>query len=197
MADVFPTWIEKLSAGEQSLTIGLLVLAALLTLSFLFRTPLQHWRETRRITRAVKRMGARFRRNVTLPDGMGAETRIDYLVLSADALLVIGVKRYDGMIFGSAQTDEWTQILNSRSYKFPNPDTYLAEQVTAVRCLVPKIPVRGLHLFSDSASFPWDKPPNVLQSRDLRSSGAPRPALKDIPEELRKAWLHVLQSVKR
>jgi hypothetical protein len=110
---------------------------------------------------------------------------------------VIGVKRYDGMIFGSAQTDEWTQILNSRSYKFPNPDTYLAEQVTAVRCLVPKIPVRGLHLFSDSTSFPWDKPPNVLQSRDLRSSGAPRPALKDIPEELRKAWLHVLQSVKR
>jgi len=197
MTDVFPSWIEKLTAGEQMLVVALLALAALLLLSQLFRKPLRHWRETRQITRAVKRLGARFRHNVTLPDGMGGETSIDYLVMSTRAILVISVKRFDGMIFGSAQTDEWIQTLNSRSYKFTNPDTYLEQQVTAVRCLVPKVPVRGLHLFTDSAVFPWDKPPNVLQSRDLASSGALRPELKDIPEDLRKAWLSILQCKRR
>jgi len=197
MTDVFPSWIEKLTTGEQMLVVALLALAALLLLSQLFRKPLRQWRETRQITRAVKRLGARFRHNVTLPDGMGGETSIDYLVLSSRAILVVSVKRFDGMIFGSAQTDEWIQTLNSRSYKFTNPDTHLEQQVTAVRCLVPKIPVRGLHLFTDSAVFPWDKPSNVLQSRDLASSGALRPEVKDIPEDLRKAWLNILQCKKR
>jgi len=197
MTDVFPTWIEKLTTGEQTLAVALLALAALLLLSQLFRKPLYHWRETRQITRAVKRLGARFRHNVTLPDGMGGETSIDYLALSTKAILVISVKRYDGMIFGSAQTDEWIQTLNSRSYKFTNPDTRLDQQVTAVRCLVPKIPVRGLHLFTDSAAFPWDKPLNVLQSKDLAKSSVRRPALQDIPAELRAAWKQILQSGKR
>jgi len=197
MTDVFPTWIQNLTPNEQHLLIALLVLAGLLILAFLLRKPLQHWRETRQITRAAKRTGARYRRNVTLPDGMGGETRIDFLVLSADSILVIGVKRFDGMIFGSAQTDEWTQTLNSRSYKFPNPDAYLAQQITAVRCIVPKTPVRGLHLFTDSAAFPWDKPLNVLQSKDLAKSSVRRPALQDIPAELRAAWKQILQSGKR
>jgi Nuclease-related domain len=196
MADAFPTWIQNLAPGDLRLLIGLLVLAALLTLSYLLRKPLRYWRETRQIARAARRMGARLLRGITLPDGMGGQITIDYLALSTDAILVIGVKRYDGMIFGSVQTDEWTQTLNSRSYKFPNPDTYLAQQVTAVRSIVPKTPVRGLHLFTDSAAFPWDKPSNVLQSRDLRSSGARRPRLKDIPRELRMAWTHIMQSIK-
>jgi hypothetical protein len=195
MTGIFPAWIQDLTVYEQRLLIVLLVMSVLLVVLYLFRKSLHHWRETRQITRAVKRLGARIKRNVALPDGMGADTRIDFLVLSPKAILVIGVKRYDGMIFGSAQTDEWTQTLNSRSYKFPNPDTYLAQQVAAVRCLVPKIPVRGLHLFTDSAEFPWDKPANVLQSRELRSRIAHRPRLQDIPAGLRTAWTHILQSV--
>jgi len=197
MKDLFPLWIKNLTSDEQYLLAALLVLAALLTLVYLLRKPLHYWRETRQITRAVKRISASFRQAVTLPDGMGAETRIDFLALSADAILVIGVKRYDGMIFGSPHTDEWTQTLNSRSYRFPNPDSYLAQQVTAVRCLAPKTPVRGLHLFSDGAIFPWDKPPNALQPKDLRSSDVRRPRLKDVPAELRTAWAHILQSRKR
>lgn len=194
MADVFPTWIQNLTPDELRLLVGLLALAALVTLSYLLRKPLHYWRETRQITRAAKRMGARLLHDITLPDGMGGKIRIDYLALSTDAIVVIGVKRYDGMIFGSAQTNEWTQTLNSRSYKFSNPDTYLAQQVIAVRGIIPKTPVRGLHLFTDSAAFPWDKPPNVLQSKDLRSGGA-RPRLKDIPKELRTAWTHLRQSI--
>lgn len=195
MTDLLPTWITNLTPIEQRLVAVLLAMAVLLVLWHLIRTPLRDWRERRQIARTVKRLGARILRDIALPDGMGGEIRIDYLALRSDAILVITVKRYDGMIFGGSNTDEWTQTINSRSYKFPNPNIYLARQISAIWNITPKIPVRGLHLFTDSAAFPWDKPPNVRQLKDLRSSGMRRPVMKDIPAELRTAWAHIVQAI--
>jgi restriction system protein len=195
MTDLLPIWIKNLTSIEQRLVAVLLGIAVLLLLLHLIRTPLRDWQERRQIARTVKRLGARILRDISLQDGMGGEVRIDYLALRKDAILVIGVKRYDGMIFGSTKTDEWTQTINSRSYKFPNPDTYLARQISAIRNIIPKTPVRGLHLFTDSAVFPWDKPPNVRQLKDLHNSGSRRPTMKDIPAELRTAWSHIVQAI--
>jgi hypothetical protein len=195
MTDLLPTWITNLTPIEQRLLAVLLAMAVLLVLWQLIRTPLRDWRERRQIARTVKRLGARILRDIALPDGMGGEIRIDYLALRSDAILVITVKRYDGMIFGGSNTDEWTQTINSRSYKFPNPNIYLARQISAIWNITPKIPVRGLHLFTDGAAFPWDKPPNVRQLKDLRSSGMRRPVMKDIPAELRAAWAHIVQAI--
>jgi hypothetical protein len=197
MMDMFLIWSERLTTGEQLWLSGLLVLAALLVLMYLFRKSLRYWWEGRQITRGAKRLGARMLRDVNLPDGMGGEISMDFLVLSTDAILVVGVKRYDGMIFGGTRTDEWTQTINSRSYKFPNPDNYLLQQVGAVRSIVPEIPVRGMHLFTDNAMFPWDKPSNVLQVKDLCGNSTRRPKLKDIPGELRAAWTQITQFLNR
>jgi len=197
MKDLLPVWVQELTTAEQHLLIGLLVLVASLTLAYLFRIPLRYWREWRQIIHTVNQLGARSLRDITLPDGMGGEVKIDFLVLSSDAILVIGVKRYDGMIFGSGRTDEWTQTIHSRSYRFTNPDIYLARQISAVKNIVPKIPVKGCHLFTDYAKFPWDKPSNVLQIKDVRSSGVKRPGMKEIPVGLRTAWMEIKQAVKR
>ncbi len=197
MMDMFPIWPENLTTGNRLWVTGLLMLVLLLMLMYLLRNSLCYWWEGRRITRAVKRLGARMLRNITLPDGMGGEVNIDFLLLSTDAILVIGVKRYDGMIFGGVQTDEWTQTINTRSYKFTNPDIYLSRQVSAVKSIVPKAPVRGMHLFIDNATFPWDKPSNVLQVKDLRGSNTRRPKLKYIPMELRTAWTQAMRSLKQ
>jgi Nuclease-related domain len=194
MTDMFPAWMASLTASEQRRLTGLLLLAIVLIMLYLFRNSLRYWREGSHIARVAKRLGARVLRDVRLPDGMGGEISIDFLVLAADAILVIGVKRYDGLIYGSARIDEWTQSIRNHSYKFPNPDTYLQQQIGAVRMILPKTPVRGLHLFSDSAVFPKDKPSNVLQVKDLRGS-APRPRLKDIPAELQAAWVQLIDAL--
>jgi hypothetical protein len=194
MTDIFPTWIESLTASEQHRLTGLLMLAVVLILLYLFRDSLRHWREERQITRLAKRLGARMLRDVHLPDGLGGRIGIDFLVLATDAVLVIGVKRYDGLIYGSERIDEWTQSIHRRSYKFPNPDTWLQQQIGAVRMIVPGIPVRGLHLFSDSAVFPKDKPFNVLQVKDL-PPGTRRPRLNDIPAELQLAWTQLIHAL--
>lgn len=193
MTDLFTTWMESLSVSDQRRVTWLLVLAILLVLVYLFQRSLQNWHEGYRITRAARRLGARFLRDVHLPDGTGGEIIIDFLVLAADAILVIGVKRFDGYIFGSARTDDWTQTIRNRSYKFPNPDAYLQRQVSAVRALIRRIPVRGVHLFADCAVFPRDKPLNVLQVRDV--CGMRSPALKDIPEEFRAAWTELTDAL--
>lgn len=177
--------------------IGLLILVTLVVLLYLLSTPLRAWQEKLRFRRAVKRIGARVMGDVNLPDGMGGMINIDFLVLSIDAILVIGMKLYDGMIFGSENTDEWTQTINSRSYRFPNPDIYLARQLGAVRSIVPKLPIKGLHLFTDTATFPWDKPDNVLQVKDLLHRNISRPRLEDVPAELRTAWLQLSKCVQQ
>ena len=197
MTDLLPNWIEGLGTGEQQLMIGVLILSTLLVLAYFLRIPLRSWKEKRQIRRAVKRLGARVMRDASLPDGMGGKINIDSLVLTVDAILVIGVKRYDGMIFGSANTDEWTQTLNSRSYRFPNPDVYLAQQLSAVQSIITRVPVKGLHLFTDTATFPWDKPDNVLQVNDLLSKKITRPEPKDIPADLGKAWLQLSKSIQQ
>ena len=194
---MFPIWIESLTIEDQPWLIGLLSLSVLLILVLLFRKALLQWWEECQITRTAKRLGARILRDINLPDGMGGEISIDFLVLSIDAILVIGVKRYDGMIFGGAQTDEWTQTINSRSYKFPNPDHYLLQQVCVVRSIAPEVAIRGMHLFTDKAVFPWDKPSNVCQSKDLRSSSTRRPKLKDIPAELQATWLQITRCLEQ
>jgi len=194
MTDMFPNWIESLTATEQRRLTGLLILSIVLILLYLFRDSLRYWREGLQITRVVKRLGARVLRNVHLPDGLGGRIGIDFLVLAIDAILVIDVKRYDGLIYGSERIDEWTQSIHRRSYKFPNPDIWLQQQIGAVRMTVPGIPVRGLHLFTDSAVFPKDKPSNVLLAKDP-PGGARRPRLNDIPEELQTAWIQLIHAL--
>jgi len=135
--------------------------------------------------RAIRRLGARALRDIRLPDGMGGEVSIDYLLLTGDALLVVGVKRFSGVIFGGAQTDQWTQVINRCSYKFPNPDDHLQHQVEAVRLQLPGTAITGIHLFTHGAVFPKGKPDNVLLSREIRQKP---PKLKRIPKVLREAW---------
>jgi hypothetical protein len=193
MTNMFPTWMESLATSEQHRVTWLLAAAIVLILLYLCRHSLRYWREGRQIARAARRLGARLLRDVRLPDGTGGEISIDFLALAADAILVIGIKRYDGFIFGSARTDEWTQTIRNRSYKFPNPDVYLQRQVGAVRIIVPRTSVKGLHLFADSAVFPRDKPSNVLQVKELRELH--RPGLKDIPADLQSAWTQLAESL--
>ena len=139
------------------------------------------------INRAIKRLGTVVLRNVRLPDSMGGEVTIERLLLATDAIVVVGVRRYAGLTFGGRHTDQWTQVVNSRSYRFANPDEYLKQQISAIRAIVPGVPVRGLHLFTHNAVFPKDLPPSVLLLEDIRKHPT-RPKMKDIPGELRAAW---------
>lgn len=59
--------------------------------------------------------------DLTLPDGAGATTQIDHLLLSPYGIFVIETKNYKGWIFASARQKQWTQKIYKNSYTFQNP----------------------------------------------------------------------------
>lgn len=192
MPDNFQNLLQAVPLTTDQLYLVLGALAGIILLIFSFREQIFNWREERRLKRAIKRLGARALRDIRLTDGMGGEVTIDYLLLATDAVLVVGVKRFSGLIFGGVQTDQWTQVINRCSYKFPNPDDYLQRQVEAVRLIIPGTAVTGIHLFTHGATFPKGKPDNVLLSREIRQKA---PKLRRIPRALRDAWDRLMQSV--
>ncbi len=56
--------------------------------------------------------------DLTLPDGTGATTQIDHLLLSPCGIFVIETKNYKGWIFGNERQKTWIQKIYKNSYKF-------------------------------------------------------------------------------
>ena len=108
--------------------------------------------------------------DIMLPDSLGGFTYIEHLVLTADAIVVLYLKRYPGVIFAGEQIDEWTQVLNNHSYRFPNPLRQLDMDVMAIRNLITSGEVRGLVVFTQGSEFPKGKPGNVILFSELETS---------------------------
>jgi hypothetical protein len=192
MSDSFHPLLQELIHNEELLAAALLGIVAVLVLLFLFRARLKNWRQERKIGKVIRRLGVRSMKNIRLPDGTGGEVTIEHLLLGRDAIHVVGVMRFEGLIFGSSHTDQWTQVINRHSYKFDNPDNYLQRQIDAIRLIAPGVAVSGWHLFGHSAEFPKDKPDNVLQPGDIRSLPR-RPRRREIPKQLRAAWKQLVK----
>lgn len=58
--------------------------------------------------------------DVLLPNGRGT-TQIDHIVVSVYGIFVIEAKNYSGKIYGSHESEEWTQYLIGEQHKFRNP----------------------------------------------------------------------------
>lgn len=192
MPESFRNLLQSVPLTTNQLYLLLGVIACLAALAFTFRERFINWREERRLKHAIKRLGVRALQDIQLPDGTGGVVTLDYLLLTADSLLVVGVKRFSGLIFGGTQTDQWTQVVNRCSFKFPNPDDYLQRQIEAVRLLAPGINVAGIHLFTHGARFPKGQPDNVLLAREVRQKP---PKLRKVPKPLRKAWEQLMDTL--
>ena len=75
-------------------------------LLFLLLTPLKNWRQERNIRKVIRRLGVQSMENIHLPDGTGGEVTIMHLLLGRDAILVVSVIRFEGLIFGSSHTHQ-------------------------------------------------------------------------------------------
>ena len=194
MTDSLQPLFQELLNNDELLAAVLATVIVIPVLMLLFRTQLKNWRQERLIKKVIRRLGVRSMKNIHLPDGTGGEVTIEHLLLGRDAIIVVGVMRFEGLIFGSTHIDQWTQVINRRSYKFDNPDHYLQRQINAVRLIAPSARVSGWHLFGHGAKFPKDKPDNVLQPGDVRLLPK-RPRRDDIPKQLRAAWEQLVVAV--
>ena len=116
----------------------------------------------------IKKLGNKILSNVKLSDGVDGEVYIDHIVLRGNKVIVVDVKRYDGLIYGGEALDQWTQIVNQKSFQFSNPLLQNQSNVVAVKSIIPDVVVEGIVLFAGRSQFPRRVPDGVHVLRDIQ-----------------------------
>jgi len=145
-------------------------LAAIAGLTIIGGLGLLRWRRRRkdRVGRALQTISVQRLDDILLPDGMGGQIHVAHLLLTAHGLVVIDVKHFRGMVFGSDRMEEWTVMAERRRFTFPNPQAALYDRVAALRQLVRDVPVHGHVLFDLGADFTKGRPKHVVYPAELQ-----------------------------
>ena len=83
--------------------------------------------------------------DVLLPNGRGATSQIDHLVLSEYGIFGIETKRYKGWIFGSEKAENWTQVIFKEKHQFRNPVKQNWSHVYALKSVLTDFPQAKYH----------------------------------------------------
>jgi len=115
----------------------------------------------RKQLRQIAAVGYDLLQDVLVPDGNEGHVHVDFVLLTAEGLLVVDLRDVPGMIFGSEYMDEWTAMDGSQRRTFPNPLHPLYDRMAAVKLAAGRAPVEGRVVFLPTGSFPKGRPPRV------------------------------------
>jgi LPXTG-motif cell wall-anchored protein len=134
---------------------------------------------------------------VLVPNGMGGQIEIEYLLLTAHGIIVVDTKHFEGTIFGSDRMDEWTVMHKHRRFTFPNPQHTLYDRIAAVRRLVRDVPVHGHVVFSPLANFSKGRPREVMLANEFieHYRKPDRSEVERIKEAFEPHWQQVKESL--
>ncbi len=153
---------------------ALLALALVLVLAIVwFSRWYRRWRARRALCGAVTGVGAEHLIDISVPDGMGGDYHVDFLLLSVHGILIIDVRQVRGNIFGSDQMAEWTVMDGPRRFTFVNPQSGLYDRIAAVKAIAGDIPIEGRVVFTGEGRFPKGLPKWTLMLDGLASQFPP------------------------
>jgi hypothetical protein len=99
-------------------------------------------------------------------------TQIDHILVSRFGVFVIEAKDYNGWIFASERSRQWTQVLYRMRFRFQNPIHQNYKHLCTVRALLDFLPqetVKSVVVFTGSARFKATVPKGVVMLKDLTS----------------------------
>lgn len=141
-------------------------------LSWLWR-----WYRARRVRKAlvaaVIQAGSDHLVDVLVPDGMGGNYHVDFLILTSLGILVVDLRDIRGNIFGGDQMSEWTVMDGKQRFTFMNPQSGLYDRIAAVKAVAGDVPVEGRIVFTRNGKFPKGLPKWTLMIDSLRSEFPP------------------------
>jgi hypothetical protein len=173
----YPRAVDAALSGIRNFTasatevIALVALLTALAIGFLlgrYRTHVFQNRGEARLSRALtRRFGPpdyHLLNHLTLPVS-GGTTQIDHVLVSRFGVFVIETKDYQGWIFGSQDSAQWTQVLYRAKFRFQNPIRQNYRHVLAVRALLDFLPadaVRPVVVFTGESEFKTTMPDGVF-----------------------------------
>jgi hypothetical protein len=161
--------------------------------------------------KVVDSLGVKYLRDVTLPDGIDGLVFMDYLLLVPGGFVVVDTQHSAGHLFGGETVDQWSQVINNKTYKFANP---LYANQSACQALqwnlqhnadAENLPtdfpwqIQGWVTFSSAGNFPKGIPAQVSMIDELKDKLSPLldgngSGPEAINEDLQNAW-KVLQKI--
>jgi len=144
----------------------------------------------------VKNISYDYIENAILDNGVDQYAQFDYLVLTQLGILVIEIKDYSGHIFGAEKIDEWTQIIDRKSYKFSNPFFDLDYKIELLKDLNKELRIDGVILFTDEADFPKGCPDNVINLKNLKDHYS-KLGKQDIPAIFQGPWGVIKEKIQK
>ncbi len=123
----------------------------------------------RRVAQVISSLGFPALHDVYLPSGNGT-TQIDHIVRAGNCIVVIETKNLGGMIYGSAQDQDWRQSFRRRdSRSFFNPLKQNAIHVKSVKKIAgSEADIRHIVVMTGSSRFPNGAPDGVVNLSDLK-----------------------------
>lgn len=108
-----------------------------------------------KIYRMLKKSGDRVLANIYVPAGNGKKTEVDLLVINRSGIYVIESKNWGGMIFGTENDKNWTQLIGRRKNQHYNPVWQNSGHISALQRLLGarRDLFRSLIVFSDECNF--------------------------------------------
>lgn len=132
-----------------------------------------------------------------IPDGVGGLLEIERLVLLDQGILLIQTYPMSGNVFGADFIDEWTQIVEGRSFKFPNPLRHIRTSSYALKILAPTVPIFCRAVFTANSVFPKGKPDEVSVLTSLDDDLEIIASSPAITEKAQQCWERILRIARK
>jgi hypothetical protein len=174
----------------QNALIGVVLLMVIAAVILLFRKRRRHKLRLETILSSIAQKEVS---SIIIPDGIGGLIEIDKLILTEYGLLLVETYPMSGHLFGSDTIDQWTQIIDGRSFKFTNPLHHLNNVKQAIQQLTPKVPIHIRIIFTEESNFPKGKPDSVSTLNTLEQDLLGLTSSPKKPELTQKAWERVLR----
>ena len=117
----------------------------------------------------IKSISVDYISDIIVPDKLGEDVHLDYILFTPRGLLVIDFRNISGNLFCSDQMSEWTIINGGHRSTFSNPQNYMLNRVDAVSNIASGLVVEGRVVFSRSTIFPKGVPSMTVPEANLAS----------------------------
>lgn len=170
-----------------------LVVALMLIIGFLLQIAwIKEYIGEWKLNNLLKSTGVKSLHNISIADGIDEKIFVEHLILTSNNILLLGVKKFRGLIFAAEKIDLWTQVVGNKSYKFENPLHRLENDISILNSKLENTKISGKVLFVNGSEFPKGKPEDVISISDIQAW--PRISTNlDVSKELLEDWNHLTE----
>lgn len=194
-------WMEEvitiINLDSSWRLFAIVAIVMLLLLIYLVSRRRKKTLKVRLLDKALQQIRSDEVRAIVIPDGIGGMLEVERLILMEQGLLVLETYPVAGHLFGAEQIDQWTQIIDGRSYKFPNPLRHVHNSMHALQMLAPKVPIFCRVVFTGEGDFPKGKPAEVSVIDTLEQDLQAIIYAPKMSELSQKAWQRILRIARK